>query len=81
MPRYQRVLQKYQKERIAKYFFFYATFLRIGQIVGRFSLLCFFFFTVELFSRGVDGAVDIVVEDFVVMQMDCVHDGLKRVYP
>lgn len=35
---------------------------------------------VELFSRGVGGAVDVVVEDFVVMQMDCVHDVLERVY-
>ena len=36
-------------------------------------------FRVELFGRGVGGAVDVVVEDFVVMQMDGVHDGLERV--
>ena len=37
-------------------------------------------FRVELFDRGVGGAVEVVVEDFVVMQMDGVHDGLERVY-
>ena len=40
----------------------------------------FLIFTVELFSRGVAGAVDVVVGDFVVIQMDCAHDGLERVY-
>lgn len=33
-------------------------------------------FRVELFSRG----VGVVVEDFVVMQIDGVHDGKERVY-
>jgi hypothetical protein len=36
-------------------------------------------FGIELFGRGVSGAKVVVVEDFVVVQLDGVHDGLERV--
>ena len=36
---------------------------------------------IELFSRGISGAMVVVVEDFVVVQLDGVHDGLEGINP
>ena len=36
-------------------------------------------FGVELFGGSVGGAVVVVVEDFVVVELDGVHDGLEGV--